>query len=722
MVRFPTAKTAVSLLGCALIAAAWVHPLCAETGGVFALPVGAAAPANGLRMTIDSRWVVGSGYHPVKVTIGLQPVVPSPRQRTFRVELRMHGTVQQEPNLISQFLEIEQGNISGTATILVPQTDAWTMADVSIYEDGGLRSEISGRLSLQQASLDDVSESRPAALFIDDTAPAVDDRLQLIAELQTGQRPNERRTPWVSALTGLRYRRNTSMQFRNRPNDLQVLGQLQTDKRGAMLPTDSLPNHWLAYTGLDLVVCTLDQWKTLQKDDPERYATVRQWIRAGGNLVLVDPDMQGRVGELAPAIGVDGESPKSHQVIGGGLNMQNSGITYSEPGYEPPPNPNLKKGEINRIWTVQLGMGQAVAVEGVLTDFQPQSFRQILNTMSSSRWAWFQRHGISNLRFGNDYHSYAIPGVGEPPLLTFLGSITLFVIAIGPVNYLLLRRWRRLYLLLVTVPVGAAIVTGTIFLVALVADGLGTRVMVRSCTVLDQPRGEATTWSRQTYYAGVKPSRGLVFNDQTAVYPILNPSVNLRRETRRSPRLLHWEDGKQQMADGYLPARRMEQFLVIQPETTKAAVTVTANESGLTIVNQLGADIHVLVLRDETGALYLARNVKNAEEAVMTSTNAPGALGELRKLIADRNPINVQSPRSVRYNYQYERWQYQQIDNDAGAVQFPSSRMEKLIQFAVNLPPKGGYFAILRQSPWAETGAEAILVDGGLHLVRARWK
>ena len=41
--------------------------------------------------------------------------------------------------------------------------------------------------------------------------------------------------------------------------------------------------------------------------------------------------------------------------------------------------------------------------------------------------------------------------------------MTAFVFLIGPVNYFLLKRSRRLYLLLVTVPLGSALIIGSLF-------------------------------------------------------------------------------------------------------------------------------------------------------------------------------------------------------------------------------------------------------------------
>ena len=46
------------------------------------------------------------------------------------------------------------------------------------------------------------------------------------------------------------------------------------------------------------------------------------------------------------------------------------------------------------------------------------------------------RHAREN----NGYWNWMVRGVGAAPVGTFLLLITLFVVVIGPVNYLLLRR------------------------------------------------------------------------------------------------------------------------------------------------------------------------------------------------------------------------------------------------------------------------------------------
>ena len=106
----------------------------------------------------------------------------------------------------------------------------------------------------------------------------------------------------------------------------------------------------------------------------------------------------------------------------------------------------------------------------------------ILASLGEIRWQWYRRHGLSQVRMNDGFWDFLIPGVGAAPVKAFLCIISAFVLAIGPLNYWLLRKWNRLYLLLITVPAGAAVVTGSLFLYAVLSDGFGTRVRLRSLT------------------------------------------------------------------------------------------------------------------------------------------------------------------------------------------------------------------------------------------------
>src|SRR5262249_25775785 len=119
----------------------------------------------------------------------------------------------------------------------------------------------------------------------------------------------------------------------------------------------------------------------------------------------------------------------------------------------------------------------------------------LFRCIGQQQWSWHLRHGVSLTRPNNEFWNFLIPGVGRAPITAFLLLITVFMLAIGPINYYVLRRRGRLMLLLLTVPAAAAIVTVALIFYAIVADGLGTRVRVRSFTTIDQGRQQAVSWS-----------------------------------------------------------------------------------------------------------------------------------------------------------------------------------------------------------------------------------
>src|SRR5262249_23005906 len=144
----------------------------------------------------------------------------------------------------------------------------------------------------------------------------------------------------------------------------------------------------------------------------------------------------------------------------------------------------------------------------------------IFNSVSESNWKRFKRNGFSLQRPNPDYWKLLIPGVGQAPVMGYLLLVSLFAVIIGTVNYLLLDRVRRQYLLLITVPAGALGVTTALVAFAAMSDGVRTRLRVRSFADLDQKTGRAAVWSRQSYYAAIAPSQGLHFPDDSTAFPI----------------------------------------------------------------------------------------------------------------------------------------------------------------------------------------------------------
>ena len=99
-----------------------------------------------------------------------------------------------------------------------------------------------------------------------------------------------------------------------------------------------------------------------------------------------------------------------------------------------------------------------------------------------------------------------IPGLGELPIRLFFLLILAFAILVGPVAYVTLRRRKQLTKMLWFVPTIGLGFAGAILLYGLLSEGLGTKGVVRSLTVLDQRSHEAFGAHSRTLYAGVSPS------------------------------------------------------------------------------------------------------------------------------------------------------------------------------------------------------------------------
>jgi hypothetical protein len=219
------------------------------------------------------------------------------------------------------------------------------------------------------------------------------------------------------------------------------------------------------------------------------------------------------------------------------------------------------------------------------------------------------RHGLMYGQENPDFDNFLIAEVGLPPVRAFRVLITLFVIGIGPVNYWLLVRRRRLHLLLFTVPAAALLISCGLFAYGIIADGFTTYLRARSFTELDQRSHEAVTWSRMSYYAGLAPSAGLVAPDDVVFLP-------LERSDNRSSfhnRRVDW-NGMQHLSRGWLMSRTPTQYITVRACESEASLGIAFDPqtSDCAVVNRLGTRVHHLLLCNEDGQVYLGREIAPA--------------------------------------------------------------------------------------------------------------
>ncbi len=171
----------------------------------------------------------------------------------------------------------------------------------------------------------------------------------------------------------------------------------------------------------------------------------------------------------------------------------------------------------------------------------------------------------------------------------------IFVVLIGPVNYLVLRRKKREPWLLVTMPVISAAFCLVVIGYVVFEEGWRSIARITAVTYLDQTRGLAATRADIGFYTPSAYRRPLAFAPDD--YLVLGPSAG--------PVSLRLEEG-QLMAPGVIRPRiplyyqlnrcgKRNEQLKFDPQTS---------EDTLTFVNGLGGEIEELTLVDGKGRYY----------------------------------------------------------------------------------------------------------------------
>ncbi len=412
-------------------------------------------------------------------------------------------------------------------------------------------------------------------------------------------------------------------------------------------------------------------------------------------------------------------------------------------GYHPP---NCR---LHFLWR-PLQMGRVVAISepntvAVLESTTLHDWYWIDNTALKNRTRWVDRHGFS-LQQGNPHFvSFLLPGAGQAPVTSFRVLISLFVILIGPVNYLWLHRLGRVHLMILTVPLGSLAVTVGLFAHGLMGDGLGTRVRARSVTYLDQQQGEAAQWTRLSYYAGLRPLKGLSFSNQTAVLPLDHLSLAERssQEPIRDVRLetTSASSPQQRFTQGWLAARRPMQLVTYTSQPTQARLEVTEESTArgslsMHVTNRLGSTIRQLVLRDRLGKLHFLHSLRNGRQQQATAASDSAqwrewssqwqTLCNQSRLWQDqsdssgaRRPVSSQQP-SLPYVRLLQR-------HEPPAVNPQTSLLEQGIERALAAESPhhgleaGEYVAVVERPPHLELGGPSLKQEQSFHVVFGRW-
>ena len=510
------------------------------------------------------------------------------------------------------------------------------------------------------------------------------------------------------------------------------------------------------------MIDTLSDINLLPSKSPQQWNAIRKWLHNGGTLIVFGAgDKWERIGELQqllglPATGIDETGdidPTKFGWITPSRNEETGPPVSKSPEAASDESDNREDPATAPFVMQSAGFGTVVALRvddsSTSSNTKSPDWNRLLISVGPQRWQWFQRYGLSMYRPNEDFWNFLIPGVGLAPVTQFQVIITAFVLAIGPLNYWLLKRRGALNLLVLTVPASALIVTAALVLFALFSDGLGVRVRARSFTHIDQKSGEAICWSRLSYYAGLAPGRGLTFAEDTVVLPL---EFAPKGDNDAATREVDWKaiDAsnlagplEQRLTAGWLNSRTPTQFVTSRIRKTSARIDVqrTAGQPPK-FVNHLGAPIMRLIVADEDGKLFSAENLPaEAMASLIDVGGSKSALRQMLDVIVDNEPrrpdlmagykprsfSGLNDPQTYGPNGYNPSSTYRMMPaTNEPAPSMSTSILERSIAEVQKelesgkLKPRS-YIALVENSPEMQLGTPSAKEEASLHLITGTW-
>ena len=255
------------------------------------------------------------------------------------------------------------------------------------------------------------------------------------------------------------------------------------------------------------------------------------------------------------------------------------------------------------------------------------------------------RRGVNPLLGSNRFANWSVPGVSQPPVYTFIGLLSAFVILVGPVAYIKTTRAGRTYLMFAIAPIFASLTTLAMLGYSLIADGLGAKARIRQLTWVDGKSGMAVERVRATYFTGLQDDNELIFPRNSEVFPQYpRPEkswADLEKEDAATLGRIRFDHQYQRLSNDFLPSRDQRQFIFHNTRTNVSGLSLIPEQVDATVGpsrpsarlrNDFEFPIQICIVRDQEGQYWqtLFLNSKQTKEAVpLLATAASRALGNL---------------------------------------------------------------------------------------------
>ncbi len=605
------------------------------------------------------------GYDTVRLRFSLPVASPAQRQLIARLTPDSEDMVPSRGVIITELpIVIEQGTKELEVMRFIPK---WTFGNhysFELFEDGQ---------PLVDYAIEFGASVRNRNQILDETRNSeLSHQWLIVSSNKTeSEQAFQKLNPWFDSDFGVM-----------NPQFSRGMGFFHPEVKLVTCETDSLPLDWRGLQAMDVIAVDLKALVQLRDSQLPKYKAIRDWVLFGGTVVIRQCESEAALaaafGHTLPSAAalrdlhwID-DAVKEHQrltdelksasvgILNGNLNEQDRLELQSEL------SESLLRAEADakvtpKIWSdsifrLSLGAGQVIG----LSQHDPETavHWSIVSRIQSGWRSLALRRGVDPLLGDMRFRRWLIPGVAQPPVYTFMGLLTVFVILVGPVAYRQTTRSGRGYLMFIIAPILALVTTVSMFVYGIVADGFGTVARVRQITYVDGQSQDAVTRTRGSYFAGIRPADGLRFDASAEVlwYPDgteVDANALLKAELPPLGRVTI-DSANQRFSSGVLPSREQRQFVVQQslPQFGKVTATRKDDHSPLVVENSLAINLLDITIRDREGAFWIAEELPAGGRlqiaASTTKAYTSKRLGDLynrQRLLEEsgssrRNPFN----------------------------------------------------------------------------------
>ncbi|MBL8888982.1 MAG: hypothetical protein JNL67_03320 [Planctomycetaceae bacterium] len=511
----------------------------------------------------------------------------------------------------------------------------------------------------------------------------------------------------------------------------------------------AIPETWLGLSRVDICLMSVQDLTLLANQRPEKLEVIRQWVVAGGRLVMLDCQADYRaLGSIVPNLM---SAAKSTEQVGptswtmleedsatrmlrqynqnasqweSDITAQNTQQPWQATTYDNPINLWVRSQALAKqtrtfdgpaakvaeeavaanapCLSAVFGLGRIVAVPSDGTTLTKADWVKLqLLVFGDQEPTCYDGIGDSNHQF-NGYLDFDYKRLGKPPWLLFLVMITLFSVLLGPVAFVILTRIGRTHLLLGAVPLIAGVITLGIVGYAMIQDGFAFRTSRLSVTWLDTSHQTALTQTTQMVYSGIAPG-SLQVPRSTAYY---DNSVDPRRYRYGQQRFL-WQDDQQIISGTKVQARTKLQVTTFDAQAAPGQVLLSVSEDGTKwqATNELGFEIARLVIQTPVGPMMAESIGTGATVVLQNDSRAKSSwLDKFRNQERDAQAAIPELLRNTSY------------------TQFDRLSLAARMMFDSDQVPAGMFLAISQEQPLARNLRENTFQDEELHLTIGRFR